>query len=233
MTRSLYRRWADRLLQRDRPADRTAASMEDDGRLVAGLRAGDEAVFSELVDRYGGTMLRVALVYVPAPALAEEVVQETWLAVLRGIDRFEGRSSLRTWIFRILVNRARSVAVAESRSSPLSALTAGDGGPSVDPDRFVPGQGAWASPPRGWSEDPEERVLAAELLRLVREALETATPAQRAVVLLRDVHGFSGEEVCDLLDLTSSNQRVLLHRGRSRVRALLEDYVRGRSGVRE
>lgn len=222
MTPSLPRRWADRLLRR-----RGGTALEaDDQRWIAGLRAGDEAVFSELMDRHGMAMIKVALMYVSTLAVAEEVVQETWLAVLRGIHDFRGDSSLRTWIFRILVNRAKSAARAEGRSVSFSALTAGEHGPSVEPGRFT-GDGGWASDPPSWGHGPEEIALAHELLGFLREALEALTPAQRAVVLMRDVQGFTAEEVCELLRLTPGNQRVLLHRGRSRVRTQLADYMEG------
>jgi RNA polymerase sigma-70 factor (ECF subfamily) len=178
------------------------------------------------MDRYGATMIRVALMYVPTQALAEEVVQETWVAILRGIEAFECRSSLRTWMFRILVNRARSAATRESRSVPFSALQDERESPSVDPERFL-ADGRWRSPPHRWADHPEDRTLAAELRDKLRAALERLTPAQRAVVMLRDLHGFSAEEVCRLLEITTANQRVLLHRGRSRMRALIEQYVTG------
>jgi RNA polymerase sigma-70 factor (ECF subfamily) len=217
------RRWASRLRRRLTPDESAPGARADDARLVAGLRAGDEAVFSELMDRYGDAMVKVALMYVATRALAEEVVQETWIAVLRGIDGFEGRAALRTWIFRILVNRARSAAIGESRSVPFSAL--GDEGPTVDPDRFLE-DGRWASPPVRWSDHPERRALAAELREHLRAALEQLAPAQRAVVTLRDLHGFSAADVCGLLEITPGNQRVLLHRGRARLRALIEAYLR-------
>jgi RNA polymerase sigma-70 factor (ECF subfamily) len=194
---------------------------------VAGLRAGDEAIFAELMDLYGASMTRVARMYVPTPALAEEVVQETWLAVLRSIAGFEGRSSLRTWIFRILVNRARSVADSEGRSLPFSALAVEDDRPAVDPDRFL-ADGRWSSPSSRSGEQPEDHALTSELHEQLRAALGELSAAQRAVVTLRDVHGFSAREVCDLLELTPVNQRVLLHRGRSRLRALIERYVGAR-----
>lgn len=231
MTLSLPRNWADRLLHRKSAPGQGSAPNTDDARLLAGLRAGDEAVFSELMNRYGVAMIKVALMYVPTPALAEEVVQETWFAVLRGIEGFQGRSSLRTWIYRILVNRAKSAAIAEGRSVSFSALTARNCGPSVDPARFADNR-HWASRPRSWADGPEETALASELLHLIHDALEALPPAQRAVVLLRDVQGFASEEVCELLKLTPANQRVLLHRGRSRVRELLEHYLDDRSGLR-
>ena len=232
MMHSLPRRWADRLLQGLRSVDQRPALSPDDERLIAGLRAGDEAAFSELMDRYGPSMIKVALMYVPTLALAEEVVQETWLAVLRGIDDFQGRSSLRTWIFRILVKRARATARAEARSVSFSALTRRGQEPSVDPALFA-ARGHWASFPQRWDDGPEGRVLASELLDLIRAALETLPAAQRAVVMLRDIDGFAASEVCDLLDLTPANQRVLLHRGRGRIRAFIQGYVEDRGAARE
>ena len=213
-----------RLRERLARAPRKAAG---DSPLIEGLRSGDEAAFTELVDRYGATMLRVARLYVRDAAVAEEVVQETWLAVLNGIDRFEGRSSLKTWLFRILANRAKTRAQREGRSVPLSALLAADaheGENSVDPGRF---RGlddprypySWATPPRSW---PQERVLERETLDVVRTAIEALPDSQREVIRLRDVEGWSAEEVAAALEISDGNQRVLLHRARSKVRAALE-----------
>lgn len=231
MSRPFTVRWAERLRRRMGPADRPSDSIED-ARLVAGLRARDEAVFAEVVDRYGATMVRVALLHLPTLALAEDAVQETWLAVFKSIDRFEGRSSLRTWVFSVLVNKARSLAAKEGRSVPLTAVETGDTGASVDPERFRTSDRHWASPPHGWSYDPENQVLNSELHGVLRTAIGTLASPQRAVVLLRDVHGFSGSEVCRLLELSPGNQRVLLHRGRSRVRGLVESYVGARHAAR-
>jgi RNA polymerase sigma-70 factor (ECF subfamily) len=199
-----------------------------DLRLVDGLRAGDEAAFVELVRRYGPSMLRVAQLYVRSRAVAEEVVQEAWVGVLNGISRFEGRSSLRTWIFRILTNTAKTRAVREGRSVPFSALTPEDEGPSVDPDRFLgPGEryaGHWASPPASWG--PDDRLVAAETLAVFEAEIEALPPAQSLVITMRDVEGWSAEEVCNTLDLSETNQRVLLHRARTKVRRALEEYLR-------
>jgi RNA polymerase sigma-70 factor, ECF subfamily len=201
-------------------------------RLLARLRAGDEQAFMELVDRYGASLLRVALLFVSTRAVAEEVVQETWLAVFSGIDRFEGRSSLKTWLFRILTNRAKTRAVREARSVPFSSLAPAEAErdePSVDPSRFLPAfhpnWGAWASSPRSWAETPEQRLLGAETQRVIREAIELLPPVQRAVITLRDLEGYDSAEVCDALELTEGNQRVLLHRARSKVRAALDEYL--------
>ncbi|CAO5233424.1 RNA polymerase sigma factor [Frankia sp. AgKG'84/4] len=207
-----------------RPAPREA-----DAGLVQALRGGDEAAFADLVTRLTPAMLAVAAGQVPSRAVAEEVVQETWLAVLTGLDRFEGRSSLRTWVFAILLNVARSRGARESRTIPFSsAFPPEDVGPTVDPARFRgPDQewsGHWASPPRGW-DLPESALLSSEVRVLLRAALDALPPRQRAVVHLRDVQGLEAGEVCALLGLESGNQRVLLHRGRARLRQVLEDYV--------
>jgi len=203
--------------------------MAGDADIVARLRDGDESAFAELIDRYGPTMLRVAQMYVRDRATAEEVVQETWLAVLKGIDRFEGRSSLKTWLFRILTNRAKTRGERDGRILPFSALAgAGDevDEPSVDPDRFLgpdsPHPGAWAAPPRAW---PQDKVLERETLGVIQMAIEELPDAQREVIRLRDVEGWSPMEVADALEITDGNQRVLLHRARSKVRAALEMYL--------
>jgi RNA polymerase sigma-70 factor (ECF subfamily) len=202
-----------------------------DAALVAALRAGDEAAFRGLVLRYHAALMRLARASVSSHAVAEEVVQETWLAVIRGIGGFEGRSSLKSWIFAILVNRARSRGARERRVVPLSSLGGGDDDrPAVDPDRFVAaGQrwgGHWSSPPVPWAQ-PDERLMAKETLGVVADAIERLPERQRVVVSLRDVEGWSAEEVCALLDLSEGNQRVLLHRGRARVRAALEEHLGG------
>ena len=175
-------------------------------------------------------MLRLAMMYVSSRAVAEEVVQEAWLAVLTGIDRFEERSSLKTWIFRILSNKAKTRAEREGRTVPFSSLGGPDDDePAVDPDRFVdtgvPGHGPWATPPRALDRIPEERLLAREAQERIVAAIVALPPAQRAVITLRDVDGLSAEEACDVLGLTEGNQRVLLHRARSKVRAEFERYV--------
>ncbi|HEV8603590.1 MAG TPA: sigma-70 family RNA polymerase sigma factor [Gaiellaceae bacterium] len=200
----------------------------DEMRLVEALREGDERAFEELIRMYQAALLRVAQIYVSSRSVAEEVVQETWLAVLGGIDRFEGRSSLKTWLFRILANRAKTRAQREGRTIPFSALRQPETVPeaAVDPDRFQDPEhprwpGHWASPPADW---PEERLLADETLRLIEEAIEKLPPAQRAVITFRDVQGWSAEEVRNALELSETNQRVLLHRARSKVRRALEEY---------
>jgi RNA polymerase sigma-70 factor, ECF subfamily len=193
----------------------------DDRRVIAALLHGDERAFEELVERYHGSLLRLAMRYVRTRSAAEEVVQDTWLGVLRGLPSFEGRSSLRTWIFRILVNQARTRGVRESRSVPLSAL--GDGDPAVEPDRFLP-DGRWATPPRSLADVPESVLLSAEARAMVLAAIDELPPSQRDVITLRDVEGWSAAEVRDALGLSAANERVLLHRARSKVRARLEPY---------
>jgi RNA polymerase sigma-70 factor, ECF subfamily len=200
----------------------------EDAHVVEALRRGDEAAFEGLVRDYHASLLRVALIYVSSRAVAEEVVQETWLGVLRGIDRFESRASLKTWIFRILSNTAKTRAQREGRTLPFSALQNSSGvpEPAVEPERFREPDdprwpGHWAAPPQSWG--PEERLFGKETRELLAAAIERLPPAQRAVVSLRDVEGWSAEEVCNALELTETNQRVLLHRGRSKLRRALED----------
>ena len=194
--------------------------MDSDAELVRRLRSGDEHAFTGLVERYHQPMLALAASFVPNLAVAEEVVQDTWLAVLRGLDGFEGRSSLKTWLFRILVNRARTTGTKEQRSVPVA-----DPEPAVDPSRFD-GSGGWADPPEHWIEAAEGRIEAGKLAHRVRAWIDDLPARQREVVLLRDVEGMSSEEVCTVLSLTEGNQRVLLHRGRSRLRQLFEDEFR-------
>ncbi len=199
----------------------------DDRRLVEALRRGDEAAFEQLVRMYHASLLRVARLYVSSRSVAEEVVQETWVGVLNGIARFEGRSSLKTWIFRILTNTAKTRGIREGRSLPFSSLQGEDlSSPTVDPVRFLRPDsvdpGAWATPPVPL---PEQALLAQETLRIVEAAIEALPPAQRAVITLRDVEGWSSDEVRNALELTKTNQRVLLHRARAKVRRALEEYA--------
>jgi RNA polymerase sigma-70 factor (ECF subfamily) len=206
------------------------AASEEDLRLVEALRSGDEDAFMSLVDRYQAQMVRVAQMYVPTRAVAEEVVQETWLGVLKGLPRFEGRSSLRTWIFRILVNIAKTRGQRERRSVSFSSIWEPEGDePAVEPDRFLPqGErwaGHWTEAPTSWEDVPEDRLLSQETLARVGAAIQELTPNQREVIRLRDVLGWSSEEVRNALDLTETNQRVLLHRARSKVRRALEEYL--------
>ena len=193
---------------------------DPDAELLSRLRSGDEQAFVCLVERYHGSMLRVATAFVPSRAVAEEVVQDTWLAALRGLSRFEGRSSLRTWLFRILVNRARSTGVREQRSVPVA-----DAGPAVDASRFGV-DGAWIAPPEQWIEEAESRLAAGKLNALLRAALEGLPDRQREIVTLRDVEGMSSQEACEVLGISEANQRVLLHRGRSKLRSALEAELR-------
>jgi len=196
-------------------------SVHADTELLRRLRAGDEQAFVFLVERYSDSMLRVAGAYVPNRAVAEEVVQDTWLAVLRGLDGFEGRSSLRTWLFSILVNRARTTGTREHRTIPIA-----DAGPAVDASRFGP-DGAWIAPPEHWIEEAEDRLAAGRIAVLLRAALDTLPARQREVVTLRDVEAMSSEEVCQVLGISEANQRVLLHRGRTKLRQMLETELRG------
>jgi len=206
--------------------ERLRPSYEED-LLVEGLRRGDERAFAELVDRYGPAMRRLALTFVRSPAVADEVVQETWLGVLRGIGRFEGRSSLKTWLFRILTNTAKTRAERERRSVPFSSLEAdaAEDEPSVDPDRFF-ADGAWATPPARWDDVPEARLLSAETRAVIDRAIAGLPDGQRLVITLSDVEGWPPAEIRNVLDLSETNQRVLLHRARSKVRAALEGDLR-------
>jgi RNA polymerase sigma-70 factor, ECF subfamily len=209
--------------RRARPA---AASDLD---LVRGMRGGDAPAFAQLVDRYHGPLLRLAQAFLRDRAAAEEVVQDTWVGVLEGLPSFEGRSSLKTWLFRILSNRARSRRGREWRSIPFSALepAGGPAGPSVEPERFD-ASGAWTDPPGRWEEEsPDSLLLRAEVRAALEAAIEDLPPGQRAVLVLRDVEGLEPEAIRQVLDLGASNQRVLLHRARSKVRRALEVHFRG------
>ena len=203
----------------------------DDLSLLEQLRSGNEEAFVALIDRYAPTMLRLSMVYVKAWTVAEEVVQETWMAILEGLGRFEGRSSLKTWMFRILTNRAKTRAQREGRSIPFSSLEVRDPDhvePAVDPERFWPvdhrWSGGWVSFPSNWEEMPEDRMLSQETRARIREAIEALPPSQREILILRDIEGWKSEEACSLLGISEVNQRVLLHRARSKVRGVLEKY---------
>jgi RNA polymerase sigma-70 factor, ECF subfamily len=203
-----------------------------DDELVRRLRARDGAAFRELVAAHHAGLIRLASMFVPGVAVAEEVVQETWLAVIKGIDRFEGRSSLKTWITRILLNIARTRGPKERRTIPFSALEGGGPGePAVDPDRFTgpSGHGRWSDPPAPWSQLPETVVESGATFALVLQTVHQLPEQQRWVVMLRDVEDWSSADVCDYLGITEGNQRVLLHRGRSALRAVLEDQLGPRS----
>jgi RNA polymerase sigma-70 factor (ECF subfamily) len=207
----------------------------DDAVLVDALRAGDEAAFAWMLDRFQAPLLRTARMYVATDAQADEVVQETWLAVIKGIDRFEGRSSVKTWLYRILMNIARTKGARESRAVPFSsapgALTE-DADPTFAADRFRPPDdpdwpGHWASFPLDWEQQPEARLLARETLAFIATVLVRLPPAQREVLTLRDIDGWTSAEVCNALDVSETNQRVLLHRGRAKLRDALESYFQG------
>ena len=214
------------------------ATLLPDAEIVRALKRGDEAVFAALVDAYSPGLMRTARMFVRDREVAEEVVQETWLAVLRGIDRFEGRSSLRTWIFRILMNTAKTRAQREARSVPFSAAVSADE-PSVDPDRFLGPEhrhaGGWMLGPSEW-QTPEEELLRGETRDAILQAIEQLPDNQRAVITLRDVEGFPPEEVAEALGISDGNQRVLLHRARAKVRAAIEAQlgaVQGKNFVPE
>jgi len=200
-----------------------------EAQLLEALRSGDEGAFTALVREYQPSLVRVARMFVSSQAAAEEVAQETWLGVLTGLDRFEGRSSLRTWIFRILTNIAKTKAMREGRTLPFSALQDPARVPeaAVDADRFLDSEhprwpGHWAAKPTPW---PEDALVAAETRERLADAIEALPATQRAVISLRDIEGWSSEEVRNALDLSETNQRVLLHRARSKVRAALESYL--------
>jgi len=198
----------------------------DDLRTVEALRRGDEAAFTMLITEYHGALVRLATLYVNDRAVAEDVAQETWIAVLHGIGRFEGRSSLKTWLFRILTNRAKTRAQREGRYVPLSAEDEdNENAPSVSAERFNPDTGHWDARPSGWGNIPEERLLSQETRTLIQKAIDALPPKQREVITLRDINGWSSEEVCNILEISETNQRVLLHRARSKVRQALEHYL--------
>ncbi len=202
----------------------------DDARLVAALRRGDEAVFVQMIERYQSSLIRMAMLYVADWDTAEEVVQETWLGVLRGIDRFEGHSSIKTWIVGILTNRAKRRGQREKRSVPFSLawISGEDDEPAVPASRFEPPghrwAGHWVAPPSDWAVLPEEMVLAQEVRETVERVIAALPPAQREVITLRDIEGWPAVEVCQVLQLTEVNQRVLLHRARAKVRQALEQH---------
>jgi RNA polymerase sigma-70 factor (ECF subfamily) len=202
-----------------------------DADLVTAVLDGDERAFMTLVERYHTSLVRLARMYVPSEAVAEEVAQETWLAVFKGIHRFEGRSSFRTWLFRILTNIAKTRGQREHRSIPFSSTeqAGSEGGPSVDPERFFPpdhsrAPDGWALGPTPW-ETPEESLLSGETREVILRAIEGLTPGQREVITLRDLEGWPADDVCNALQISETNQRVLLHRARTKVRAALEQYL--------
>jgi RNA polymerase sigma-70 factor, ECF subfamily len=195
----------------------------DDAELLQRLLGGDESAFTELVRRYHPTLVKVARYYVASAASAEDVAQDTWIAVLKGAEKFEGRSSFKTWLLRICVNRARTSGVREHRTIPVDPA---ESGPSVSAHRFDQG-GFWSEPPVPFTDAVDSRLDNTELLRAVRDAIDTLGEPQQAVVTLRDVEGLSTQEVATLLGLSEANVRVILHRGRARVRALVEEAMKG------
>ena len=205
-----------------------SAHLDDERDLVEALRGGDEATFALLVERYQPALVRLALIYVHDRTVAEEVAQEAWLGMLTGLGRFAGRASLKTWLFGILINCAKASHRREARAIPFSVLeeTGEDAAPAVAPERFRPAGdrwvGHWATPPEEW---PEAHLLAAETQRRVEQAVMRLPPHQRSVVTLRDLEGWTADEVCEVLDISPGNQRVLLHRARSQVRHEIESYV--------
>jgi len=199
--------------------------------LLERLRAGDERAFEALVERHYPTMLAVARHYVSSRAVAEEVVQEAWLGVLNGLDRFEGRSSLRTWILRILVNKAKTRGARDARTVPFASLAPVGEEPAVDPERFRgqddPFPGHWRAYPGNWQRLPEETLAERETMDVVLSTIQQLPPPQRLVITMRDIQGCDAEEVCEALDISEGNQRVLLHRARSKVRSALERHFDG------
>jgi RNA polymerase sigma-70 factor, ECF subfamily len=205
---------------------------DEEMALLEALRAGDESAFTDVVDRFGGSMLRLAVMWVGRRAVAEEVVQETWLGILRGLDRFEGRSSLKTWMFRILANTAKKRAAREGRMIPFLSLSDPSqepAEPAVEPERFRGPRdghpGGWISFPSSWEDVPAERLESRETMGAIGRAIQGLPPNQREVIRMRDVEGFSSREVCNVLGITETNQRVLLHRARSRVRRAVERHL--------
>jgi RNA polymerase sigma-70 factor (ECF subfamily) len=204
--------------------------MTDEQRLIESLKGGDEHAFAWLLDEYSSALLRVAMTHVGTRAVAEEVVQETWLGVINGLDRFEGRSSLKTWILSILVNQAKTRGTREARTVPFASLAPDDDAPAVDPERFRgPHEqyaGGWRAFPANWKA-ADQLVQDRETIRVVMRAIAELPLTQQTVIRMRDVQGYSAEEVCATLDVSEANQRVLLHRARSRVRSALERHVDG------
>jgi RNA polymerase sigma-70 factor (ECF subfamily) len=206
-----------------------AVTPPDERELLAALRRGDEDAFAQLVDRYHSSLVRVAQTFVRDRAVAEEVAQETWIGVIRGLGNFRGDSALKTWVFRILTNRAKDRAVQERRTIPVADIELYNTEPSVDPSRFLGHDhpvwpGHWSSAPTSWADLPEERLLADETMACVQGAIDELPPFQRQVITLRDIEGWPSDEVRVLLGVSEGNQRVLLHRARSKVRAALETY---------
>lgn len=220
---------SDELATTGDPASLKSLAAGSDDMLVAAIRRGDEQAFEHLIDRYHRSLVRIATLFVRDNEIAEEVAQETWIGVLRGLENFAGRSSFRTWLFGILANQARRRGERERRFIPFSALARppeAEAEPAVDPDRFLPEShpqwpGHWATPPAPWPDLPEERYLSIEIRTEIEQAIAVLPPNQRAVITLRDIEGWEADEVCNALTLSETNQRVLLHRARSRVRSAL------------
>jgi RNA polymerase sigma-70 factor, ECF subfamily len=219
MSRTLNRQPLAAQSDRRRHPGQDGASILDEVELLTRLRAGEEEAFAVLVDRHHAAMVRLAMSYVRSRAVAEEVAQDAWLGVLRGLDGFEGRSSLRTWLYRIVVNRAISAGLHERRHVPVEVSEFEDNN-----GRFAQ-DGHWVTPPVHWSDEIIERIAAPEVAACIRQLIDQLPPSQRQVVTLRDVEGLSSEEVCGILRMTEGNQRVLLHRARTRIRTLLEQEV--------
>ncbi len=210
-------------LQRGQSAD----GYHQEKDFIEALRAGNERAFEVLLERLSSSMLGLARSVLSDREMAEEVVQETWLAAIRGLERFEGRSSLKTWIFSILMNVARTRAKRERRTVPFSSLSEIENPAdnlAAAAERFSDDRHAWMSPPRRWRQTPEDRLLSTETITMIRKELQSMPPRQAEVVTLRDIEGWSAEEVCQVLGLTEANQKVLLHRGRTKVRNALERY---------
>jgi RNA polymerase sigma-70 factor (ECF subfamily) len=213
----------------DAPVEERQQTAADESTLIARLRAGDERAFEDLVTRFYPSMLAVARGYVRSRSVAEEVVQEAWLAVLNGLDRFEGRSSLRTWVLRIVANKAQTRGVREARVVPVSSLRSENDEPAVEPARFRdagdPYPGHWWASPSDWRTLPESKLLSEETLEVVKNAIDELPDLQRTVITMRDVAGCDSDEVCETLEISEGNQRVLLHRARARVRTALERHL--------
>jgi len=199
-----------------------------DLELARRILAGDEAAFRDLVAQHHTSMVRLAAMYCGTPPVANEVAQEAWLAVLKGLPKFEGRSALKTWIYRILVNRAKTRGQREGRQIPFSALGSDDEGPSLDPSRFS-NKGKWSEAPQTWeATTPEDMLQRKEAMAALEQALTELPERQRMVVTLRDIDGWESEDVCNVLEISETNQRVLLHRGRTKLRSILEGHLSGR-----
>jgi RNA polymerase sigma-70 factor, ECF subfamily len=213
----------------DAPVEEKQQATADEAALIARLRAGDERAFEDVVSRFYPSMLAVASGYVRSRSVAEEIVQEAWLAVLNALDRFEGRSSLRTWVLRIVANTAQTRGIREARVIPVSSLQSESDEPTVEPERFRgagdPFPGHWWSYPADWRTVPESKLLSQETLDIAKAAIDELPDLQRTVITMRDVAGCDSEDVCQMLEISEGNQRVLLHRARARVRTALQRHL--------